>query len=338
MAHIGQPKKQRQKPADKRYKHCTAEEAQKFKRDNGVMGGGIHTASFFLPGYYLNEDSAPLAETTYRTVTAAHTTTEGGTSLKFNPNNYRGACESMGEYQAIKQAVLMNLHYEATCATRRVDFKIDSNPPPEASAFWGKVCDLFVYAFMAYKNIAPKGRARTDDPITGVHKETKGATKGFEFAHYNKSIQKPREGIASRLELRRKAMNDPRNKRRLNEWDAINSLKQVVAALPAYYDLAVFRQLERLCADYNEVAPTLQTPRSPTVFLRAKRECVFNRQQIEAFAIRAKIEHPAKFASNFVRRNPAVVLVEQSDLVKLCAVIGDMMDSYITGQHGSRII
>ena len=337
MEYIGtqKPRKNSKKPAHKRYKHCTAEEAQQFKRANGVLTGGIHTASFFLPGVYLIADQLP-PDRANREISSLYTN-RGGTTMKFNPNKYRGACESMDEYQWIKETVLMNLRYEGVCETNRVDFKIDSNPPPQACAFWEKVCDLFVYAFMEYKGIKVKGRERTTDPFTGLHKQTKGSTKGFEFVHYNKAVQKPAEGVGHRIELRRKAMNDSKSRNRLGELDAINSLKQVVAALPAYYESAVSMQLERLCAEYGAIRPTATTPRSPAEFLRARGESVFNRQQVAAFAEKINIPNPARFSYNFAQRNPAVVFVSQSDLVKLCAVIGDMLDAYLQGTAAHSI-
>ncbi len=329
MGYIGTQKhgKQCQKPANKRYKHCTAEEAETFERNSGIIRGNVHTAAYHAPGHIFYKAAPIMPNRKKMDVKVIERCGALGTSFKFNPKDYVGECYNMGNYKTALNRVLMQMSMEKVPTLTRLDFKIDCNPPPELGMFWDKLNDLFVYAFMAYKKIQPKGRERTTDPITGQFKQTKGTTRGYEFAYYNKAIQKPEEGVARRTELRCLRLNTKAGARACDEWDAIDKLKTIVAAIPAYYEAAVSGQYKHLCMEYIKTEPTEGT-RSPGEFLRAHADCVFSWEQIKEFASFVGVRDAAKFAHNFTQRNPFVVLIDQSDLVKLCAVIIDLLERY----------
>ena len=192
---------------------------------------------------------------------------------------------------------------------------------------------------MAYKRIDAKGRDKDTDPITDEFKQVKGSTRGIEIALYNKRIQAPEEDIDYRTELRALRLNSMQDRPYCDETMALNRLKKTIAALPRYYEQAVDAQLAKLIHQFHSSMPT-DRKRSISEFLRAHQGSLFTKRQIMTFACECgSFENETKvkkFAENFLRLNPSVFMVKQGELVKLCATIIELIDTFVSSANNEE--
>lgn len=287
--------------------------------------GKVDSLSYFAPGFY-QPNGATM--NIWRDFSRRQRNGEVGTMIEMHPkdeiNNLARLMETLRF--CCNAHAMPNLPY-----LQRIDFCVDCNATDDDYIKWLKLGEWTVNCFTAKKHVKPSHAGRIECEITGEHKETYSGTNGYEFTIYNKRLQKKSAGVGYRFEIRYKRIKDK------DEAESLEKMSALVKTLPSVAQEAIDIKNAKFLSQWQASAPRPNTPRDVSEFIRAHMEEIFCREQLKQLYIMLGYEESAKkraaskAVSNFLNRNPKMLLVEEGDLTAFCECIVSHIESYIKG-------
>lgn len=232
--------------------------------------------------------------------------------LGFDPHSMQGA-KQMGEFVAS----LKNIE---EYKFKRFDFRWDlpsKDSNEEMEVYFDRLCHVEIVCYGAIRPRGSKHGRESNDLETGdfayVEAPHDNSYRNMTMTEYNKGIQDDTGLIARRLELRstRKAKGYQEPKKFMNAW--LEKLEN----LPAYYKQAAHQDGQILIKKWRKYVETCKDKTEPklTSFLAARRDSIYNREQLRYIFDRLGDKNPERATKRFCDRYP-IINISERDLQK----------------------